>query len=62
MATVPELILERQKAISKSCELFLGHPLHSSIAEVIARKSTNKRRFRPLGTGFVIASDRLLCG
>jgi hypothetical protein len=61
MATVPELIVERQKEISKGWESFLGHPLHSSIAEVIARKSTKLNAdFVPWAPGILIASDRLL--
>jgi hypothetical protein len=61
MATVSELIVERQNEVLKGWQSFLKHPLHRSIAEVIERKSTQLNAdFVPWAPGIVIASDHLL--
>ena len=61
MATVSELIAERQHAVSKDWQVFLNHPLPSSIAEIIERKEAQlKADFVPWAPGIVVASDYLL--
>lgn len=61
MATVSELISERQRTIAKSWQNFLQSPLHQSIAVVVEREKTNlPANFVPWAPGIVIASDRLL--
>jgi len=61
MATVSELIIQRQKHLSESWQSFLNHPLHSSITQVIDRKNTNlPSNFVPWAPAIVIASNSLL--
>jgi hypothetical protein len=61
MATVSELIVERQNNLSKGWQSFLEHRLHSSIAQVIDRKNTNlPSNYVPWAPGIVIASSSLL--
>jgi hypothetical protein len=61
MATVSELIAERQKHLSESWQSFLRHPLHSSIAQVIGRKNTNlPSDYVPWAPAIAIASSSLL--
>jgi hypothetical protein len=61
MATVSELIVERQNNLSKGWQSFLRDPLHSSIAQVIDRKNTNlPSSYVPWAPGIVIASNSLL--
>jgi hypothetical protein len=38
MASTSEMIIERQKTLSRNWQSFLKHPQHSSIAEVVKRK------------------------
>jgi len=61
MATVSELIIQRQNDVSKDWQSFLEHPVHRSIGEVIPRENTQpKADFVPWAPGVVIASDYLL--
>jgi hypothetical protein len=62
MATVSELIIKRQKDVSRGWQSFLQQqPLHRSIAVVVEREKTNlPAKFVPWAPGIVIASDDLL--
>jgi|SRR5665647_521395 len=64
MATVSELIIERQNNVSKDFRPFREYVRHSSfsaIAEVIERKNAQlKANYVPWAPGVVIASDYLL--
>jgi hypothetical protein len=61
MTTVPELIAERQKALSASWPSFLKHPLPISIAGVVKRNEAKlPPDYVPWTPAVVIASDYLL--
>ena len=61
MATVSELIAERQKKLSDGWQLFLNYPLHSSLARIIDRKNTNlPSNYVPWAPAIAIASNSLL--
>src|SRR2546423_957607 len=61
MATIPQLIAQRQNVLSQSWQTFLQDPPSYSIAEIIERENAQlKADFVPWAPGIVIASDYLL--
>jgi hypothetical protein len=61
MATIPQLIAQRQNVLSQSWQTFLQDPPTYSIAEIIERENAQlKADFVPWAPGIVIASDYLL--
>ena len=61
MATVSELITERQRSLSQGWTAFLEHPLHPSIAQIIERKNTNlPSKYVPWAPAIAVASNPLL--
>src|SRR6266567_2896566 len=61
MATVSELIAERQQAVSNDWQSFLNRPLPPSTAAVVKRRKAKlPPDFVPWAPGIVIAIDYLL--